>query len=141
MKLPISVLLILAIAGCTTAPVAPTTQQQIVANAVEDVISIGLVPVLTKNSSYIPAAKAVAAALGTFQGATITPENVNAVLDMAGFTPADARTVAGIVNAAWTTYQKRYAQQVSTTVRPDVKLFLAAVSAGIVNAIVATPQP
>jgi hypothetical protein len=135
MKLPISVLLILAIAGCTTAPVAPTTQQQIVANAVEDVISIGLVPVLTKNSSYIPAAKAVAAALGTFQGATITPENVNAVLDMAGFTPADARTISGIVNAAWGTYCKRYAQQVSTQVRPDVKLFLSAVSAGITNAI------
>ncbi len=131
---------LMAIPACTTTPTAPTDRQQVIANAIEDVISIGLVPVLSKNPSYIPAAKAVAAALGTFQGTTITPENVNAVLDRSGFSPADARTVAGIVNAAWATYQKRYAQQVSTTVRPDVKLFLAAVSAGIVNAIVATPQ-
>ena len=42
--------------GCTSIPTAPTSNQQLAANAVEDVLSVGLVPVLTKNASYIPAA-------------------------------------------------------------------------------------
>ena len=131
----------LAFSGCTSAPVAPTDKQQVIANAVEDAISIGLVPVLAKNSSYIPAAQGVAAALGTFDGSTLTPEDVSAFLGKTTLSPSDARTVAGIVNAAWATYTKRYGQQVSASVRPDVKLFLAAVSRGISSAIAATPPP
>ena len=133
----------LVLVACTTTPaVAPTAAQTQVAAAVEDALSIGLVPVFTKNASYIPAAQGVSAALAVFDGNTITPEDVNAVLAKTNIAPADAAIVANVVNAAWNTYQRRYAQQVSATVRPDVKLFLSAVSAGIQNAVAAcTPPP
>jgi hypothetical protein len=132
-----------AFGGCATLtnPGAVTSTQQTVANAVEDAISIGLVPVLTKNPSYIGAAQTVAAGLGAFSGSTITPADVNAFLaKVPQITPADARVIAGIVNAAWATYSKRYAQQVGANVRPDVKLFLDAVASGIGAAIAATPK-
>ena len=128
--------------ACTTAPaVAPSAVQIQIANAVEDALSVGLVPVLTKNQSYLPAAQGLAAALGTFSGDTLTPADVDAVLAKANIAPQDAAVVAGIVNAAWATYQRRYAQQVSATMRPDVKLFLNAVVVGIQNAIAAIPRP
>lgn len=134
----------LGIVGCvsSTAPApAPTTQQQTIANAIGDTLAIGLVPVLTKNASYIPAAQGIAAAIGTFAGDTLTPADVEAVLAKTPLAPEDARTVAGLVNAAWATYAKRYAQQVNATVRPDVKLFLVAIADGINAAIAATPKP
>jgi hypothetical protein len=108
---------------------------------VEDAISIGLVPVLTKNPSYAPAASAVAAALGSFSGHTLTPDDVRAFLAKTSLTLDDQRTVAGIVNAAWSVFQKRYAERVGTATRPDVKLFLAAVSNGVKSAVAATPAP
>lgn len=129
--------------GCVsaTSPGAVTSTQQTVANAVEDAISIGLVPVLTKNPSYIGAAQTVAAGLGAFSSSTITPDDVSAFLaKVPQISPADARVIAGIVNAAWATYTKRYAQQVGANVRPDVKLFLDAVSNGIGAAVAATPK-
>jgi len=134
------VLVLLVLAGCTSAPVEPTSNQQLVANAVEDVISVGLVPVLTKNASYIGAAEAVAAGLGSFSGDTLTADDVQAFLGKTSLSEQDAKTVAGLINAAWATYQKRYAQQVSASVRPDVKLFLTAVANGIHEAVAAVPK-
>lgn len=131
-----------ALVGCIsqTTPVAPTSTQQTVANAVEDALAIGLVPVLTKNASYIGAARTVAAGLGSFSGDTITPADVNAFLaKVPSLDPQDAKVIAGVVNAAWATYAKRYATQVNASVRPDVKLFLAAVAEGITRAIAAVP--
>ena len=136
----LSLVLILTALGCTSVPVDPTPRQQVIANAVEDVISIGLVPVLSQNYRYMGAAKSIAATLGTFSGATLTPADVDAFLAQTGIDPGDARVIAGIVNAAWDTYQRRYAQQVGASVRPDVRLFLAAVSAGIERAIAAVPK-
>ena len=135
--------LILVLAGCVSngpAP-APTSAQQTIANAVEDAVSIGLVPVLTKNPSYAAAAQTVALALGTFAGDTVTPTDVTAFLAKTPLTLEDQRVVAGIVNASWQVFVKRYASQVGTATRPDVKLFLAAVSSGIKSAVAATPAP
>ncbi len=135
--------LILVLAGCvSTGPApAPTSVQQIIANAVEDAVSIGLVPVLTKNPSYAAAAQTVALALGTFAGDTVTPADVTAFLAKTPLTLEDQRVVAGIVNASWQVFVKRYVAQVGTATRPDVKLFLAAVSSGIKSAVAATPAP
>lgn len=129
--------------GCATLsnPGAVTSTQQTVANAVEDVMTVGLVPVLTKNVSYVPAAQTVALALGTFAGDTITPADVDAFLaKVPQITDADRKAIAGIVNAAWGVYVKRYAQQVGASTRPDVKLFLAAVANGITAACAAVPK-
>ncbi|SRR5258708_1901088 len=136
----------LFLAGCvsSSAPVPVTPKQEVIANAVEDALSIGLVPVLSKNPSYIGAAESIAIALGSFNGDTLTPVDVQAFLDKTPLTPQDAQTVAGIVNAAWATYSKRYAQQINATLRPDVKLFLGAVANGIhaaVNAVNAGKSP
>lgn len=132
----------LLLSSCATSPTSGvvTDSKQQIANAVEDALGLGLVPVLVKNPSYVAAAQSVAAALGSFSGTTITPADVDAVLAKAKIAPEDARAIAGILNAAWTTYEKRYAQQVSAGVRPDVKLFLSAVSAGINAAIAAVPK-
>lgn len=124
-------------ASSTTVDVTP--KQTVIANAVEDTLSIGLVPVLTKNPDYVPIAASVAAALGTFTGETLASADVEAFLAKTKLAPEDARTIAALVNAAWDTYARRYSQQVSATVRPDVKLFLAAVSNGITRAIAALP--
>ena len=70
----------------------------------------------------------------------MTPADVDAFLAKTSLAPADARQVAGIVNAAWAIYQKRYAATVAAGVRPDVQLFLAAVSNGITAAIAAVPK-
>ena len=132
--------LTLVMAGCVSVPVDPTPKQQLVANAVEDILSVGLVPILSKNASYIPAAQAIAVSLGTFSGTTLTPADVNAFLAKTTLSPEDAKAVAGIVNAAYDVFQRRYAQQVGTSLRPDLKLFLQAVSNGINNAIAAVPK-
>lgn len=143
-KLPLLLasLLALAFSGCQSAPGAGTvtSTQQTVANAAEDAISIGLVPVLAKNPSYIGAAQTVALALGSFSGDTLTADDVAAFLAKTSLAPQDAQTVAGIVNAAWAVFEKRYAQQIGSATRPDVKLFLAAVSNGIKAAVAATPR-
>lgn len=138
-----SFVLSLLLSGCvsSSSTVSVSDRQQTIANAVEDTLSIGLVPVLTKNPSYLAAAEGIASALGTFSGDTITPADVDAFLAKTSLAPEDARAVAGIVNAAWATYQKRYAAQVSASVRPDVKLFLSAISNGIHAAVAATPKP
>lgn len=133
-------LLALLVAGCTSVPTDPTLKQQVVANAVEDVLSVGLVPVLTKNPSYLGEARTVAALLGTFSGTTLTAADVETFLARTILTPTDRQTIAGLFNAAWATYQKRYAEQVGASLRPDVKLFLGAVSRGILNAVAAVPQ-
>jgi len=136
----IAVLLtILGVAACTTtAPVAPTLTQVAIANAVEDAISIGLAPVLSKNPDYRQAATALAATLGTFTGDTITPADLNAVLAKTSLSAADQKAVSGIVSAAWQVFAKRYAERVSASTRPDVKIFLAAVSEGIKAAVTAS---
>ena len=141
MKAVLFCALILVLAGCvSTGPApAPTSVQQTIANAVEDAVS--LVPVLTKNPSYAAAAQTVALALGTFAGDTVTPADVAAFLAKTPLTLEDQRVVAGIVNASWQVFVKRYSAQVGTATRPDVKLFLAAVSSGIKSAVAATPAP
>lgn len=131
----------LTFSACTSSPTAVTAKQQTAADITEDVISVGLVPVLTKNSSYIDAANTVALALGSFSGDTLTSADVEAfVAKVPGLAPEDARTVVGVINAAWARYQKRYAEQVGASIRPDVKLFLAAVSNGIHAAVAAVPK-
>jgi hypothetical protein len=134
--------LLTCIAGCvsTPEPSVPTATQQTIAAAVEDAISIGLVPVLTKNPSYIGAAQTVALGLGSFAGDTITPADVEAFLGKTSLAEDDRKVVAGIVNAAWGVYTRRYAQHVGASTRPDVKLFLGAVSNGIKMAVAATPR-
>lgn len=135
------VLVTLAFVGCASVPVTVTPKQEMVANAVEDALAIGLVPVLTKNPTYLGAARTVAAGLGSFSGDAITPADVDAFLaKVPSLAPEDARVIAGVVNAAWQTYAKRYASQVNASVRPDVKLFLAAVAEGINRAIAAVPK-
>lgn len=142
----IRLIISLAIAGlfafpaCTSVPVDPTPKQQTLANAIEDTLALGLVPVLTKNPSYIPAAASIAGALGTFVGDTISPADVDAILGKTAIAPDDAKLVAALVNAAWDTYSLRYAQQVNASVRPDVKLFLSAADNGIRRAIAAVPK-
>lgn len=138
--IPIVALCAIFLSACSSVPVDPTPKQQVVANAVEDTLSIGLVPVLTKNRSYIPAASAIAVSLGSFSGSTIAPADVDAFLAKTGIQPEDAAIIAGLVNAAWDTYSRRYATQVNASVRPDVKLFLSAVSNGINRAISAVPK-
>lgn len=131
-----------ALTGCvsSTAPAEPTSKQQTIANAVEDAIAIGLVPVLANNPDYLETAQVVAVALGAVNGDQITPEGVQTFLNQFDLAPEDARVIAGVVNAAWATYTKRYAAQVNASVRPDVKLFLGAVSNGIRSAVAATPR-
>ena len=126
--------------ACTTSPVDPTYKQTTIANAVEDTLSVGLVPVLAKNPDYIPVAKSVAVALGSFGGETLASADIEAFVAKTNLAPEDARTVAALINAAWDTYCRRYAQQVNASVRPDVKLFLASVAAGIHRALAALPQ-
>jgi len=140
-RILISIIALAFFAGCTSVPVDPTPKQQVIANAVEDTMAIGLVPVLTKNRAYIPSAAAVAGTLGSFTGDTISPADVDAVLARCGVTGEDAAVIAGMVNAAWETYTLRYSQQVNASVRPDVKLFLSAISNGIRRAIAAVPKP
>jgi hypothetical protein len=123
----------------STSPTVPTATQQVIANAVEDAISIGLVPVFTKNPSYLVAANTVAITLGSFSGDSLTPADVSAFLAKTSLTDADQRAVAGVVNAAWGIYAKRYSERVGAATRPDVKLFLSSVSNGIKSAIAATP--
>jgi len=136
------VALLVSLCGCTTtAPVAPSQTQVAIANAVEDAISIGLVPVFTKNPSYLAAANTIALGLGSFAGDTLTPADVSAFLAKTSLTEADQRIVAGVVNASWGIYVKRYATVAGAATRPDVKLFLAAVSNGIKSATAAAPTP
>jgi hypothetical protein len=132
--------LLLVLPGCTTTPTAPTDRQVMVANTIEDVIAIGLVPVFTKNPAYIPEARAISAALAVSTATTLAPDDIAAALAKTRLTPEDARMVAAVVASAWDSYQRRYAEQVSKTVRPDVALFLRSVSAGIDRAIAATPK-
>lgn len=126
-------------AGCTSIPSDPTPKQQFIANAIEDTLSVGLVPVLSKNPTYLTEAKTVAAILSSFEGSDLSPEAIDAFVGRLKLAPEDVRAVTGLINAAWATYQKRYAEQIGKALRPDVKLFLGAVSRGITNAIAAVP--
>lgn len=130
------------LAACSTLknPGEVTSTQQTIANAVTDALSIGLVPILSRNSTYIPAAQTVAGALGSFKGTTITPEYVDAFLAKTNLTAEDRKAVAGVVNAAWGVYVRRYQQVVGGNLRPDVALFLSAVSDGILAACAAVPK-
>lgn len=134
-------LLVLTVAACVSpaSPGAVTTSQQMVANGVEDLIAIGLVPVLTKNPGYLQEARFVATAIGDFKGDSLSPEVVAAFLDRTSIKPEDARTVAALVNSAWAIYARRYSGKVDASVRPDVKLFLSAISRGINAAVAAVP--
>jgi len=128
-------------ASCTSAPVTdPTPRQEMIANAVEDILAVGLVPVLAKNPAYVAEVRVAAALLGSFNGATITPADVDSFLSRLKVTPEDARAIAGVVNAAWDVYVRRYSQQLGTALRPDVKLFLVAAANGIERAIAAVPK-
>jgi hypothetical protein len=140
-RLLVSIIALTLFAGCTSVPTAPTSGQQLAANAVEDLISIGLVPVLSKNPAYLPEARVLASGLGlTFKGTELTPADVDYYLSKTDISPADAKVISGTVNAAWSVFCKRYAAQVSASVRPDLRLFLTAVSNGINNAIAAVPK-
>ena len=134
-----SLLFALSFTGCTSVPTAPTDKQTVIANAVEDALSLGLVPVLVKNPDYVPVARSIAAALATFTGDTLEAVQVESFLGKTSMAPEDAATVAALINGAWDTYSRRYAQQVNAQVRPDVKIFLAAVSNGITRALAALP--
>lgn len=138
--LALLLLLVCLAPGCTTAPVAPTAKQQVIANAVEDVISVGLVPVLAKNPSYIAEVRVAAALLTSFNGTTLTSADVDTFLARLKVSPEDARVLSGLVMAAWDTYQRRYREQVSIILRPDVRVFLVAVANGIERAITAVPK-
>jgi hypothetical protein len=133
-------ILVLTLTGCTTVPADPTPKQQTIANAVEDVIAVGLVPVLAKNPAYATEAGTVAGLLGSFAGTEVTGAGIEALLAKVKLAPEDAKLVAALVNAAWDTYQRRYAEQVGKAIRPDVKLFLAAVANGIQRAVIAVPR-
>jgi hypothetical protein len=126
---------VLVLVGCTNVPTNPTPRQEMIANAIEDTLSVGLVPVLSKNPAYLTEARTVAALLGTFEGTELTAADVDVFVSRLKLAPEDVRAVTGLVNATWSTYQKRYAEQVGKSLRPDVKLFLGAVSRGITNAI------
>lgn len=132
----------LGTSGCATLqhPGAVQPWQQTAADATESAIGIGLVPVLSHNPSYIQAAQSVGVALGTFSGDTLTPEEIHAFVAKVPLAEADAKTVEGVVNAAWAVYSKKWAQQVGANVRPDVKLFLGAVANGIETAVAAVPK-
>lgn len=139
----LSALCALLVSGCVTSsnPGAVTSTQQTVADIAETTVSIGLVPVFVKNPSYIPAAQTVAAALASVTGDSITPEGVDAFLaKVPQLSPADRQTIAGVVNAAWTAYAKRYQTQVNANTRPDVKLFLTAIANGVVTAAASVPK-
>ena len=144
---PVILLLsLLALTGCTSVPAtAPTATETTVASAVDDAVSVGLVPVLAKNPAYIPAAQALGAGLSTFAGDTLTPADVHAFLSAAvakglALSPSDQATVEAVINAAWSRYAKNYQSTVTASVRPDVKLFLAAVADGITTACAAVPK-
>ncbi len=129
----------LAFVGCTTTPMPVTSQQQLIANGVDDAISIGLVPVLVKNANYIGAANALADALGAFSGATFTSADTDAMIAAAkakgyAFSPTDEKAVVATINAAWARYAKNYQSMANNAIRPDVKLFIGAVADGIHNA-------
>ena len=143
MKTPLVLFLVLVLSvltGCNAVPSAVTPTQQTIAAAVEDALAVGLVPVLVRNPTYAAAAQSVALGLGSFAGDTLTPADVDAFLAKTPLTAPDAKAVAGIVNAAWGVFTRRYAAQVGASTRPDVKLFLAAVSNGIKAAVAATPK-
>lgn len=133
--------LALVFSGCVSTPGTGvvTSKQQQIADIAEDTLAIGLVPVLTNNQSYLEAAKGIAVVAATFTGDSLTPESVYAVLTKFNVTDADARIVAGIVNAAWESYTKRYQAEVGASIRPDVKVFLKAVSNGIARAVASVP--
>lgn len=131
---------ILAVSGCTSAPMTPSARQEFIASAVEDSLSLGLVPVLIRNPSYIPVAKATAATLASFSGSTISADDIKAFVGKTGLPPDDAKTIVALVSAAWATYERRYQAPGAPTIRPDVTLFLNAVSRGILNAVAAVPR-
>ncbi len=130
----------LSLTGCTTNPGAVTPSQELWANATEDALSIGLVPVFAKNPDYIEAAQGISAALGSFEGTTLTPAGIAAFVTKTSLSPEDAKAVTAIVTAAWQTYERRYQAQAGAALRPDVRLFLGAVSRGIANAVAAVPK-
>jgi len=130
----------IALFACTTTPTAPTDRQQMCANAAEDGITVILAPILANNTSYLEAVQTLAVALGSFSGSTLTPADVDAFLGKVNMDAKDKRMLATMINAAWGRYVLRYQQQLGTSLRPDVSLFLAAVSNGINNAVAATPK-
>ena len=134
----------LTFAGCVSTGVTPTpdaTSQKLViaASLTEDTIAMLLPPVLSKNPGYIDAAKGISAACAAFSGEAITVDSVVAVLIKSGVSDADSKLVAGIVIAAWESYDKHYKEALGVSVRPDVKLFLKAVSRGVDRAITYVP--
>jgi hypothetical protein len=145
MKKLLTLLALLALTGCTTAPVDPTSSQQLAAGAVEDVITLALTPVLAKNPDYLPGIQAVANSLATFSGATLSPADTNGMLLLAAksspiLTPDLQKQIAAEINAAWGIYAKKYQVIANGSIRPDVKLFVAAVANGINAAIAAQPK-
>ena len=147
MKKFISVLVLclsLAFSGCVTngvAPVTDTTSQKLViaASITEDTIAMLLPPILSKNPGYIDAAKGISAACSAFSGEAITVDSVIVVLVKSGVSEADSKLVAGVVIAAWESYDRHYKEALGVSVRPDVKLFLKAVSRGVDRAVTYVP--
>jgi hypothetical protein len=131
--------------GCVSTGVVPandpTSQKLVIAASItEDTLAMLLPPVLSKNPGYIDAAKGIAAACAAFTGDAITVDSVVAVLVKSGVSDADSKLVAGIVIAAWESYDKHYKDALGVAVRPDVKLFLQAVSRGVERAVTYVPS-
>jgi len=131
----------LTLTGCVMTPGSgvATTREQRIADIAEDTLAIGLVPILTNNPGYLEAARGIAVVAATFTGDTLSAEAVYAVLIKFGVTDDDARIVAGIITVAWESYTRRYQNEVGVSVRPDVKVFLKAVAAGISRAVASVP--
>lgn len=133
----------LATTGCVSSSSAdepPLPKHEVLANAVEDTLAIGLVPVLVNNPEYVPVAQGISVALGAGTAGSMTTADIQAFLLKAGVADTDAATVSALVNATWDTYSRRYASEVGASVRPDVKLFLSAVANGISRAVAAIPR-
>jgi hypothetical protein len=136
----ILLILCLLLVGCTTTPTTPSAQQVLVANAVEDALSVGLVPVLAKNPAYAAEAKTAAALLRAFDKTAFVSADVEALFTgRLKVAPDDARLIVALISASWDVYQRRYREQVGQ-VRPDVQLFARAVANGIDRAVAAVPK-
>jgi hypothetical protein len=122
--------------GCTIG--AQPTGPAVWANATEDAVSIGLVPVFANNPAYVPVARSIAAALGTFEGGTLTNEDIAAFIAKTSLAEKDRKTVSALVTAAWGIYARRYQEGANAGTPPDAKLFIAAVARGINAAADAT---
>ena len=130
-----------ALTGCVNTPGTGTVTpaKEIWAQATTDALSVGLVPVFSKNPAYIESASAFANALLVFNG-SVSTSDLTALVDQCKFAPEDRKVIVGTIHAAWNVYTTRYAQATTASLRPDLRLFLNAVAVGVLNAAGAVPK-